>query len=117
MNKALLGKWLWRFAVEREAWWRSLITIKFGLANGSEWRSACVRNSSGQSIWLWIWKESPNFWRIATVDPGGGDWVRFWHDVWMPGIHLVSDFPRVAAAAQSSNAFISDLFTLGDMYE
>ncbi|CAN0880443.1 hypothetical protein LINGRAHAP2_LOCUS13650 [Linum grandiflorum] len=89
MNKALLGKWLWRFGVEREAWWRDLIRLKFGLDRGSEWRSAGIRNTSGWSVWFWILKESPDFWSVAFVDPGGGEWVRFWHDIWMPGKHLV----------------------------
>jgi hypothetical protein len=29
-NQALLGKWLWRFAVEREAFWRQIVDKKYG---------------------------------------------------------------------------------------
>ena len=29
-NKALLGKWLWRFGTEREALWRQVIVAKYG---------------------------------------------------------------------------------------
>lgn len=29
-NQALLGKWLWRFACERERWWRKIIVAKYG---------------------------------------------------------------------------------------
>ncbi|CAN0857148.1 Putative ribonuclease H protein At1g65750 [Linum grandiflorum] len=109
MNVALLGKWLWRFGVERNAWWRKLIRVKFGLERGSDWRSACNRSSSGWSIWFWILKVSPDFWGLASVDPGGGEWVRFWVDTWVPGKHLGREFPRIAAAAQSPDAFISDI--------
>ncbi|CAN0856758.1 Putative ribonuclease H protein At1g65750 [Linum grandiflorum] len=114
MNKALLGKWVWRFGVERSAWWRVLIELKFGSERGSEWRSTCVGISSGWSIWYWIWKESSEFWDLAYVDPGGGEWVRFWHDTWMPGKHLGRDFPRIAACAQSSDSFISDMLLVDD---
>lgn len=30
MNRALLGKWLWRFGEERDALWRCLISFKYG---------------------------------------------------------------------------------------
>ncbi|CAN0838106.1 hypothetical protein LINGRAHAP2_LOCUS1990 [Linum grandiflorum] len=72
MNKALLGKWLWRFGTKREAWWRDLIRLKFRLDHGSEWRSICTRSSSGWSIWFWILKESLEFWEFAYVNPGWG---------------------------------------------
>jgi hypothetical protein len=29
-NRALLGKWLWRYVHEREAWWRIVVDAKFG---------------------------------------------------------------------------------------
>jgi hypothetical protein len=31
-NQALLGKWLWRFAHEVGAWWRSVLVAKYGVA-------------------------------------------------------------------------------------
>ncbi|CAN0890063.1 hypothetical protein LINGRAHAP2_LOCUS16237 [Linum grandiflorum] len=113
MNSALLGKWLWRFGVERAAWWRELIVVKFGLDRGLEWRSNGALNSSGWPIWGWIVKESPEFWKLAYVDPGGGEWVKFWHDVWVSGRNLRTDFPRIAAASHSTDACISDFCVLG----
>ena len=29
-NKALLGKWLWRFGIEENRLWRRVVTLKFG---------------------------------------------------------------------------------------
>jgi hypothetical protein len=29
-NRALLGKWLWCYGIEREAWWRIVVDFKFG---------------------------------------------------------------------------------------
>ncbi|CAN0915024.1 Putative ribonuclease H protein At1g65750 [Linum grandiflorum] len=114
MNKALLGKWIWRFGKETDVWWRELITLKFGLERGSEWWTSCAGTTSGWSIWFWVWKESPLFWELSFVDPGSGERVRFWHDIWVPGKHLVRDYPRVAAAAQLSDAFITDVCVLHD---
>ena len=38
-NKALLGKWMWRFAVERDRFWRKVIEAKYGSVWGG-WRTA-----------------------------------------------------------------------------
>jgi hypothetical protein len=29
-NRALLGKWLWRYGIERDAWWRVVVDSKYG---------------------------------------------------------------------------------------
>jgi hypothetical protein len=33
-NCALLGKWLWKFANEEEAWWRKLVEVKYNIMRG-----------------------------------------------------------------------------------
>jgi hypothetical protein len=33
-NQALLGKWLWCYATEREAYWRIVVEVKYGSMNG-----------------------------------------------------------------------------------
>ncbi|RVW55855.1 Transmembrane emp24 domain-containing protein p24beta3 [Vitis vinifera] len=50
LNKALLCKWSWRFAVEREALWRQVICAKYGEEEGG-WRSRVVRGSFGVDLW------------------------------------------------------------------
>ncbi|RVW83895.1 hypothetical protein CK203_042030 [Vitis vinifera] len=42
LNKALLCKWSWRFAVEKETLWRQVICAKYGEEEGG-WRSRVVR--------------------------------------------------------------------------
>ena len=50
LNKALLCKWSWHFAVEREALWRQVICAKYGEEEGG-WRSCVVRGSFGVGLW------------------------------------------------------------------
>lgn len=45
-NRALLGKWLWRFAMERDALWRKVVDIKYGSTRGG-WCSKEVGGSFG----------------------------------------------------------------------
>ena len=34
LNKALLGKWVWRFAVEDNPTWKNVITLKYHIEEG-----------------------------------------------------------------------------------
>uniref|UniRef100_A0A2N9II99 Uncharacterized protein n=1 Tax=Fagus sylvatica TaxID=28930 RepID=A0A2N9II99_FAGSY len=42
-NKALLGKWLWRYGLEREALWRLVVDAKYG----SLWGGWCSKSGTG----------------------------------------------------------------------
>ncbi|RVX01293.1 hypothetical protein CK203_031217 [Vitis vinifera] len=77
LNKALC-KWIWRFAKERDAFWREVICGKFGELEGS-WCSKEVRGSYGVGLWKAIrlygrggWNPSfsrlLNDWEIETVE-------------------------------------------------
>ncbi|CAN1774496.1 Putative ribonuclease H protein At1g65750 [Linum perenne] len=71
MNFALLGKWASRYAVERNAWWRSLIVAKCGVGR-SEWCMSWNEGSAGCSMWRWIVSVSSVFWQYGFLDPGVG---------------------------------------------
>ena len=43
-NEALLGKWFWRFGIEKDALWRQVIEIKYG----------CVRAARGGGGWAGV---------------------------------------------------------------
>jgi hypothetical protein len=49
-NRALLGKWLWRFGLERDAWWRVAVDSKFGSLWGG-WCSREVVGAYGAGLW------------------------------------------------------------------
>ena len=49
LNRALLGKWIWRFTTEKEAPWRHFITLKYGTEAGG-WFTKGIKGSHGVSI-------------------------------------------------------------------
>jgi hypothetical protein len=49
-NKALLGKWLWRFGLEENNLWRRVLVEKFGVELGG-WRTKPIRGAYGCGLW------------------------------------------------------------------
>jgi hypothetical protein len=52
-NKALLGKWLWRYSTEPNSLWRQVIDSKYG-GQGNFWVSNRVNTPHGVSLWRHI---------------------------------------------------------------
>jgi hypothetical protein len=52
-NRALLGKWLWRYATERGALWRKVVDVKYDSLSGG-WCSKEVGGSYGVGVWKCI---------------------------------------------------------------
>ena len=49
-NEALLGKWLWRFGIEKDALWRQVLEMKYGCV----WGGWCTRSVNGHyGVGLW----------------------------------------------------------------
>ncbi|RVX06966.1 putative ribonuclease H protein [Vitis vinifera] len=76
LNKALLCKWSWRFAMEREAFWNQVIRGKYGEEQGG-WSS---KEARGETHGVGLWKTLRKEWevvksRLVFVDA----WVK---DVW-----------------------------------
>jgi hypothetical protein len=91
-NQALLGKWLWRFAHEREALWRSVVDAKYG----STWVGWCSLNPHG-SHGVGLWKNIRKGWSLFNSHTrfilGNGSRIRFWDDVWCGEMPLKEAFP------------------------
>ena len=59
VNKALLGKWLWRFGLEEHHLWRRVLVAKYGVDLGG-WCTSCIRGPYGCGMWKGImlgWNE------------------------------------------------------------
>ncbi|RVW41216.1 Retrovirus-related Pol polyprotein from type-1 retrotransposable element R2 [Vitis vinifera] len=76
LNRALLGKWIWRFACEKNNFWNQVITTKYGQEDYG-WRPKKVRGAAGVGVWKEIMKESDWDATIEEMwdqDSGQGDW-------------------------------------------
>lgn len=60
-NRALLGKWLWRFGIERDAWWRVAVDSKFG----SLWGGWCSLEPVG-AFGVGLWKNIKKWWETFS---------------------------------------------------
>ncbi|RVX02862.1 hypothetical protein CK203_023169 [Vitis vinifera] len=67
LNKALLGKWIWRFAYDKDNLWKQVITVKYG-QEGHGWRAKRAHGAFGVGVWKEIWKETD--WELATCSEG-----------------------------------------------
>ena len=56
LNKALLGKWVWRFSVEENSTWRKVIRLKYQTEERG-WFVKTPRGSYGVGMWKDISKE------------------------------------------------------------
>ena len=57
LNKAVLGKWIWRYACDKGNLWRQVIKVKYG-QEGLDWRPKKANGEVGVGVWKEIWKES-----------------------------------------------------------
>ena len=81
LNKALLGKWNWCFANERNALWRETISRKFGKVQGG-WCSGENRENFGTGLWKEIRKDWGTLLDNAKFQIGDVSRVNFWKDLW-----------------------------------
>jgi hypothetical protein len=79
-NRALLGKWLWRYGSERDAWWRVVVDSKFGSLWGG-WYSFELGGAFGVGLSKNIRKGWDTFKGFTRFVVGDGTKVSFWHDL------------------------------------
>jgi hypothetical protein len=106
-NQAFLGKWLWRFAHEEGAWWRSVLVAKYGSDWGG-WRSGVISGSHGVGLWKFICMGWQNFRRFCKFDIGEGSKIRFWDDIWCGERALKEEYPGLFSIARFKEASIAN---------
>jgi hypothetical protein len=98
-----MGKWLWRFALERDALWRKVVAIKYGSMRGG-WCSKEVEGSFGVGV--------RRGWDAFAVhvryEVGDGSKVLFWHDVWCGELPLKTLFPELFLIACGKDAWVEE---------
>ena len=109
LNKTLLCKWSWRFANERNALWRNVISSKFGETLRG-WHTCDIRGGYGVGLWKEIIKEWPFFLQEAAFSIGDDRKVSFWKDVWCGGEALCSVFPSLFNLVVHKDATMADMW-------
>ena len=107
LNRALLCKWSWRFAVERDSYWKLIMSRKFGEEEGG-WSSRGVREGYGVGIWKEISKEGSLLLNNVSTSVGDGKRVRFWNDIWYRNNSLCEAFPSLFALAVCKDAWVAN---------
>ncbi|KAJ9693622.1 hypothetical protein PVL29_009537 [Vitis rotundifolia] len=93
-NKALLGKWLWRFANENDSLWKQIISSKYDLQDGG-WCSKGIRDRYGMGVWKAIRNGWENFRSHSHFIVGDDIRVKFWKDLWCENHSLEEAFPTL----------------------
>ncbi|KAL6340700.1 hypothetical protein AAG906_014390 [Vitis piasezkii] len=109
LNKALLGKWIWRFAYDKDDLWKQVITAKYG-QEGHGWRAKRAYGAIGVGVWKEIWKETDWCWDNMGFIVGKGSKINFWTDVWCKGTRLSQNFPHLYAMASHRNATVEEMW-------
>ncbi|XP_035544454.1 uncharacterized protein LOC108983424 isoform X2 [Juglans regia] len=107
-NKALLGKWLWRYQEEGESLWKEVVVSRHGGAWGG-WCTNEVRGGYGVGLWRYIrggWQCFENNVRFVV---GQGTRIKFWQNVWCGERSLERAFPALYNIAINREASIADL--------
>ena len=108
-NKALLGKWAWRFANEKKAIWNQVIRRKYGEERG--WRSGETREAYGVGLWKAINKVGQLVTPFFSFEVGDGKNVSFWKDKWCGISPLCEAFPSLFTIAMSKEAWVNEVWT------
>ena len=108
-NRALLGKWCWRFSTEDKSMWRSVIMLKYGAEDGGCFPSN-PKGCHGVGLWKEICKEALFLRNHCSVKIGDGSKVRFWEDWWCGEAPLCSSFPSLYRLANSKGAKVAEFW-------
>lgn len=104
-NQALLGKWLWRFRVEQEHFWHTIIKKKYGEFQG-DWSTTVVRRPYGSNLWRGIQASWDRFSAFVLFRVGNGKNIRFWHEVQCRDKTLKELYPELYLIAVEKDASV-----------
>ncbi|RVW43483.1 hypothetical protein CK203_095333 [Vitis vinifera] len=107
LNKALLGKWIWRFACAKEEFWKKVLEAKYGKEEFG-WRTRKANGAFGVGVWKEILKESTWCWENMGFKVGKGSRIRFWTDHWCGNSVLSQDFPNLFSMAAHRNVTVEE---------
>ena len=106
MNITLLSKWNWRYANEREALWKQVISQKYGEEDG-RWHSCEVSERYGVRLWKAIRNEYNYLSGRLAYQVGNGQRVIFWTDKWCGDEPLCESLCSLFTLSSSKEAWVN----------
>ncbi|KAG2688943.1 hypothetical protein I3760_09G116800 [Carya illinoinensis] len=110
-NRALLGKWLWRFAQEHDSLWKQVVVNKYGGLWG-EWCTREVRRAYGVGLWKHIRRGWGVFNHHVKLCVGTGSRIKFWRDVWCASRALKDLYPSLFQLARDKDVLVEEVMEL-----
>ena len=111
-NKALLGKWSWRFAIERNPLWKRVLVGKYGQEDEG-WCTNGVRGGYGVRVWKAIRNGWEDFKVRMRFKVGSGNRVKFWNDRWCGDLPLRDAFSNFFSITSSKDVWVADAWDGG----
>ncbi|XVF83970.1 hypothetical protein PTKIN_Ptkin16aG0537100 [Pterospermum kingtungense] len=113
-NRALLNKWIWRYAEDEKSLWRRVVDGCYGgsnndliprMSNHTRFSSVC-RDITKPLV---VSDDYLQFFMLGIgFLLGDGKRILFWHHEWIPWIILKYKFPRIFALVISKDATVSE---------
>uniref|UniRef100_A0A2N9FU80 Reverse transcriptase domain-containing protein n=1 Tax=Fagus sylvatica TaxID=28930 RepID=A0A2N9FU80_FAGSY len=100
----LSGTW---FGVERDAFWRKVIMVKYGSLDGG-WMSKAPSGPHGVGLWKFIQSRWVKFSKLVTFEVGDGSLIRFWDDVWCGEEPLKLAYPELYRITYVKDGQVAD---------
>ncbi|RVW14439.1 hypothetical protein CK203_090793 [Vitis vinifera] len=107
LNKALLGKWNWKFAIEKNSLWKQVIIDKYGEEEGG-WCSKEVKGAYGVGLWRAIRKDWEIICSRSRFIVGNGRKVKFGRICGVRTKLLKDVFPNLFRLAINKNQWVYD---------
>ena len=113
-NKALLGKWLWRFGLEEHHLWRRGLVVKYGVEIGG-WHTSHNRGPHGCGVWKDIMLGWNEYFQHIEFVVGLGNRIRFWQNMWCGDWALMDRFPTLYACSSHREVTIDSVLMRPDV--
>jgi hypothetical protein len=106
-NKALLGKWIWRFGNEKDYLCRQVIASKYGIQRrgGAVRMREVLMGLVSRGILRKIWGAFSNY---ISYEVGDGLCICFWNDIWSDDSAIKCSFPEFFSLAHNKEALVSE---------
>ena len=109
VNRALLGKWVWRFTKDENSIWKDVIRLKYHTEEGG-WFTKNPMGSGGVGLWKDISKEIVQLKLDRSFLLGNSNRMCFWEDCWCGKGALSEAFPTLYSLADQKWVRVADVW-------